>query len=257
MGIKDIHALAMADAVSLSNEWRRMFPFAPGALEIQKMIVHAKSWLELRPIYFGKQTFPIGNEFIIMDLEYDPVSLIWLVGILIVNSEDMECHQFFAENVKQEKEILTKMVDLLSEYENLPILTWYGLGADLPQLATAWLKHTLPLKNLHELVEKHLDLYQLTLNSCRFPLKSFGLKEIGRHLGFIRKHEDIDGLVVLSMYNQFLALPKKSEKKRLAIRNKLLEYNREDLEATLHVLRQLKTIASAGDTESVNEVVRI
>lgn len=248
LGIKDIHALAGTDAENLYHEWRELFPFAPGALEIQKMIMHANSWIELRPIYFGKQTFPIGNEFIIVDLEYDPISLIWLVGMLIVNSEDTKCHQFFADTVKQEKHILTMMLDVLNEYDNLPILTWYGLGADLPQLATAWRKHALPLQSLHEFVEKHLDLYQFTLNNYRFPLKSFGLKEIGRHLGFTRKHEDIDGLVALSMYNQYLALPKKNEKKRLAIKNKLLEYNREDLEATLYVLKQLKKLANAEDS---------
>lgn len=248
LGIKDIHALAMADAVNLSNEWRGLFPFAPGELEIQKMIVHAKSWLERRPIYFGKQTFSIGNEFIIMDLEYDQNSLIWLVGILIVKSEDVKCYQFFADSVKQEKDILTKMLVILHKYKNLPILTWYGLGADLPQLVKAWRKHTLPLQNLNELVEKHLDLYQLTMSSCRFPIKSFGLKEIGRHLGFVRKHEDIDGLVALNMYNQYLALPEKSKQNKLSIKRKLLEYNKEDLEATLHVLNQLKTIASEEHT---------
>ncbi len=242
LGIKDIHTLARADAGNLYDEWKS-FPFAPGASEIQKMIVHAKSWIELRPIYFGKQNFPIDNEFIIIDLEYDPVSLIWLVGMLIVNSEDVECHQFFADSANQEKVILTKMLVILEKYSNLTILTWYGLGADLPQLEKAWRKHALPSQSLHKFEEKHFDLYQFTLNNCRFPLKSFGLKEIGRHLGFTRKHDDIDGLVALSMYNQYLALPKKNEKERLEIKNKLLEYNKEDLEATLHVLRQLKVIS--------------
>lgn len=244
LGIKDIHALADTDAENLYYEWRESFQFAPGTLEIQKMILHAKSWIELRPIYFGKQPFPIGNEFIIIDLEYDPMSYIWLVGVMVVHSEDTKCYQFFADNVKQEKTILTRMLGVLKEYDNLPILTWYGLGADLPQLATAWRKHALPLKSFHQFVEKHLDLYQFTLNNCRFPLKSFSLKEIGKHLGFTRKHEEIDGLVALSMYNQYIALLKKNDKKRLAIKNKLLEYNREDLEATLYVLKQLKKLAS-------------
>ena len=247
LGIKDVQALADTDAKSLRHEWRELSQFAPGPLEIQKMVFHAKCWIELRPTYFGKQPIPIGNEFIIMDLEYDPMSHIWLVGLMLVHSEDTKCYQFFADNVNQEKIILTSMLDVLNRYDDLPILTWYGLGADLPKLAAAWGKHALPLRSFHQLVEKHLDLYQVTLDNYRFPLKSFSLKDIGKHLGFVRKHQDIDGRVALDMYDQYLALSKKNKGECLAIKNELLEYNREDLQATLYVLRQLKKLAGLQD----------
>jgi len=247
LGIKDIHALAEADMMNLSLAWKELSPFAPGTLETKKMIIHAKSWTELRPIYFGKYSLPVNDEVIILDLEYDPLSPIWLVGLLVVNNKGVECHQFFAEDKSMEQEILINLIDLLGKYNNRQILTWYGLGADLPQLKTAWQKHRLPTSKLTDLLERHLDLYQLTLNNCRFPLKSFGLKEIGKHLGFVRKLDDIDGLVALSMYNEYLSIPKKNKEKRLAIKNDLLAYNREDLEATLFILNQLKSLAETKD----------
>jgi len=244
LGIKDIHALAEADVKNLSLAWKELSPWAPGISEIKKMIIHAKSWTELRPIYFGEYPLPVSDEAIILDLEYDPLSPIWLVGFLVVNNKGTECHQFFAEDKSMEKEILEKLIDLLDRYNNYQVLTWYGLGADLPQLKTAWQKHRLPTSKLTDLIERHLDLYQLTLNSCRFPLKSFGLKEIGKHLGFVRKLDDINGLVALSMYNEYLSIPKKNKEKRLAIKNDLLAYNREDLEATLFTLSELKSLAA-------------
>lgn len=247
LGIKDIRALAEADFRSLSLEWKELSPWAPGISELNKMIIHAKSWLGLRPVYFGEYPLPVSDEVIILDLEYDPLSSIWLVGLLIINNKDTECHQFFAEDASMEKEILVNLIDLLGRYNNHQILTWYGMGADIPQLRTAWQKYKLPTNKLVDLTERHIDLYQLTLNSCRFPLKSFGLKEVGKHLGFVRKLDDIDGLVALSMYNQYLGIPKKNKEKRLSIKNDLLAYNREDLEATLFILNQLKSIAQAKD----------
>jgi len=245
LGIKDIRALAEADVKGLYLEWKELSPWATGISELDKMIIHAKSWLELRPVYFGEYPLPVSDEIMILDLEYDPLSHIWLVGLLVVNNKEIECHQFFAEDASMEKETLVNLIDLLGRYNNHQILTWYGMGADIPQLRTAWQKHKLPTNKLVDLIGRHTDLYQFTLNSCRFPLKSFGLKEVGKHLGFVRKLDDIDGLVALSMYNQYLDIPKKNKKKRLSIKNDLLAYNREDLEATLFTLNQLKSIAQA------------
>ena len=247
LGIKNIRALAKADITTLSLEWKELSPWAPGMSELNKMIIHAKSWLELRPIYFGEYPVPVSDEVIILDLEYDLLSHVWLVGLLVVNNKDIECHQFFAEDTSMGKEILVNLIDLLGRYNNHQILTWYGIGADIPQLRTGWQKYKLPTNKLVDLTGRHIDLYQFTLNSCRFPLKSFGLKEIGKHLGFVRKLNDIDGLVALGMYNQYLGIPKKNKKKRLSIKNDLLAYNREDLEATLFTLNQLKLIAQVKD----------
>ncbi len=248
LGIKNIRTLADADIKSLHLHWKGLSPWAPGIDELNKMIIHAKSWLELKPMYFGKYPLPVNNESIILDLEYDQLSHIWLVGFLVVNSkDDKECHQFFAENKSDERELLTSLIDLLGKYSGYQVLTWYGLGADLPQLKTAWQRHKLPISALSDLLDRHKDLYQLTLNNCRFPLKSFGLKEVGRHLGFVRKHDDIDGLLALNMYNQYLQTPKKDKEKRLSIKNVLLEYNREDLDATLFTLNQLRLLEPVKD----------
>ncbi len=207
------------------------------------MIIHAKSWIELRDIYFGEYPLPASSELIILDLEYDQSVLIWLVGLLVVNTKGIECYQFFAEDKSEESKIMINLINLLNRYNSHQILTWNGANADISQLKTAWQKYKLPTSNLADLEDRHLDLYQLTLNSCSFPLKSFGLKEVGKHLGFVRKLDDIDGLIALSMYNRYLGIPKKNKKKRLSIKNDLLAYNKEDLEATLFTLNQLKSIA--------------
>lgn len=243
LGIKDIHGIATADVANLSLAWKELTSFAPGIGEIKGMITHAKSWIKLRPIYFGEHPPPVSSEFIILDLEYDQFVLIWLVGLLVVDTKGMECYQFFAEEKSKEREILINLTNLLSRYDGHQILTWKGANADIPQLEAAWQKYKLPVSKLADLKDRHLDLYKVTLDSYRFPLASFGLKEVAKHLGFTRKHEDINGLLAPHLYNQYLRMPKMSKEKRL-LKTKLLEYNREDLEATLFILNQLKSLAA-------------
>lgn len=66
---------------------------------------------------------------------------------------------------------------------------------------------------------------------------------MGNYLGFARKHEDIDGLEAQYLYHQYLNIRKSNSREKLCIKQKLLEYNREDLEATLYVLGQLQSLA--------------
>lgn len=242
LGIRDINSLATADALNLAQQWKRLSPWAPGEREIQKMIFHAMSWQKLEPICFDKSPLPTNKDYIIMDLEYDPYSPIWLVGLLVVENATKTLLQFFAESKNAEKEILAQLVNALNDYPSYKVLTWYGCGADIPQLALAWYKYSLPKDTFRDLLRRHLDLYQIALNRFRFPLKSFGLKEVGKHLGFVRKHDDINGLIALTMYNEYLKLSKKNDKKAEALKTTLLEYNEEDLKATYHVLTRLESL---------------
>jgi len=239
--ITSISALSGADAADLRQKWRELTPYAPGISEIERMQIHAKSWIERRPIYFGCSSFDLLDKVAILDLEYD--SFIWLVGFLVPDTEAPRCYQFFAEKRAQEKQILLRLVDLVEKYPTCQILTWDGIRADMPHLEAAWDRHELPGEKLQTLKRRHSDLYQLFLHSYRFPSKSFSLKTVEKHFGFRRKHKDMDGLLALALYNQYLDIPK-SDEKRAKIKQKLLEYNRDDLEATLHVLSQLRLLGN-------------
>ena len=244
LGIKDMHALANADAAELHLAWQQLTRYAPGLDEIRKMQIHARSWQQRRPIYFGGSSIPVRNKVVVLDLEYDNFACIWLVGLLAPNIEATKCYQFFADERVDEKDILVKFIELVENYPTYQILTWDGLRADIPQLEAAWNRHKLPKQKLQSFRRRHLDLYNFFLHNWRFPLLSFGLKEIGRYLGFKRKYEDMDGLEAQMLYHQYLNMPENNKRQRSNIKQKLLEYNKEDLEATLYVLNQLQSLAN-------------
>jgi uncharacterized protein YprB with RNaseH-like and TPR domain len=54
----------------------------------------------------------------------------------------------------------------------------------------------------------------------------------------------MDGLEAQMLYHQYLNIPKRGEQERSRIKQLLLEYNREDLEAALFVLTQLRSLAT-------------
>ncbi len=179
---------------------------------------------------------------IILDLEYDPGLFVWLTGLCIVDQEREEYHQFFAEErtKKEEKRILRELTKLLSTKPKHQIVT-YGAAADLPQLKNAWFRQGFPPSELDDIERRHIDLYAFILRNFRLPLDSYSLKDIEEYLGFERKDKQMDGLLALLLYNQYLR--EKNISKKLELKQRLLVYNREDLDGTLYTLSHLKLLA--------------
>lgn len=249
LGIKDTQAFASADAKELHRIWRQLTQYTPELDEIRRMQIHARSLIEGRPIYYGSGV-PVGDEVLILDLEYDNFVCIWLLGLLTSDGKATNYYQIFADKISEEKEALERFTELLEKHPTYHILTWDGLRADIPQLEAAWDRHALAPQKLEGLKQRHLDLYQFFLRNYRFPLASFSLKEVGAYLGFKRKHEGMDGLEAQMLYHQYLNMTKRRKQERARLKELLLEYNREDLEATLFVLTKLRLLASSSVSTS-------
>ena len=246
LGINDTRTFTMKSAEDLHQVWRQLTRYAPSVTEIREMQIHIQSLRKRKPIYFGDIAFPIGHQVLVLDLEYDHFTCVWLAGLLASDAEGTDCYQLFADKMKDEKENLVRFATLLNRYPVHQILTWDGLRADLPQLEEAWRRHSLPLGELQDLRRRHVDLLNLFVHNYRVPLASFGLKDVARYLGFERKHEDMDGLEAQMLYRQYLNTPKDNILRRSNIKQTLLEYNSEDLEGTLFVLSKLRSLAN-GD----------
>lgn len=256
--IRTVQALAKADPDWLSREWRRLSSHCPGSNEIRSLQFRAKSWSERKPLYFGAPLPSVNTGFLVLDLEYDTSRSIWLVGVLVLDAAGERTYQLFADNPSEERGILAKLTSLLDKYPDYQVLTWSGVSAEIPQLEQAWGKYRLKKEDLSDLERRHLDLYHFVLNNCAFPLKSLGIKEVAGYLGFKWKHPGMDGWDALWMYHEYLNLPV-SDKKRAEIKQELLEYNRDDLEAVLHTIRRLCSLfegVSLTSSRRVGEVKR-
>ncbi|KSV17284.1 hypothetical protein DA01_07440 [Dehalococcoides mccartyi] len=242
LGITNIADFAKADSLTLHTSWCSLTTNHPGLNEIGKMQLHAASIMTRKPIFFGESSsfnFCTQN-IIVLDLEYDPVSYVWLVGLCIASQENQEFHQYFAEksDIKEEKRILSSLIDILRSKPKYHVVT-YGASADIPQLKKAWNRHGFSSDLWNQLEGRHIDLYTLILRSFRLPLTFYGLKDIEDYFGFVRKGDRIDGLTALDKYYQYVRVRKKETK--LALKQELLQYNKEDIKATAFIVRKFKS----------------
>ena len=84
-----------------------------------------------------------------------------------------------------------------------------------------------------------IDLLPITRKSIVLPLSSYSLKVVERYVGFKRQLEEYGGDWAMAKYIE--ATETKDEVTRATLMNKILDYNREDLEATWAVLQWLNT----------------
>jgi predicted RecB family nuclease len=82
-----------------------------------------------------------------------------------------------------------------------------------------------------------VDLLPITRKSTVLPLSSYSLKVVEQYVGFQRQLEEYGGDWAMAKYIE--ATETEDEATREALMNKILDYNREDLEATWAVLQWL------------------
>jgi predicted RecB family nuclease len=84
-----------------------------------------------------------------------------------------------------------------------------------------------------------LDLYRVATSSVVLPVPSYSLKVIERYVGFKRSMKEYGGDWAMAKYIE--ATETQDEALRASVIEKILAYNREDLEATWAVLNWLKS----------------
>jgi predicted RecB family nuclease len=89
-----------------------------------------------------------------------------------------------------------------------------------------------------------LDLLTVTRNSVVLPLPSFSLKVVEDYVGYERKETEYGGSWAMAMFIE--ASETGDEGKRKEVMDKIIAYNKEDLEATWAVFEWLKSKAPAS-----------
>ena len=230
LGITDFDELARHDPAQVAADLvaRRV---SVSAAQVRGWVEHARSYREGRAVMFGPPP-PVDGAFIALDLEYD--ASVWLTAVLICDGDLQEHNYFWADSRREEREALMALEAICATYPGLPIVTWAGCSADLPQLRYAARRHRLD-HIYHEVNARHVDLYQYATRSMRIPDPELSLKAVGDYFGVPRISEISDGLEAQFLYAQYHACRDPAERARLQA--DLVAYNRDDLEATAAMVR--------------------
>ena len=241
LGIYTVGDLAQADPSDLMNRWSVIADSDLSVQRLTEMQAHASSWLSGKPRILDGFQIPILSESIILDLEYCTLGdqYIFLVGMLVVDKdEQVSIKQEFAVNPEDERRILEYMNSVLAAHPTYPIVTWSGLSADFPAIEKSWDRHGLGKSALDDFRRRHVDLFQCSVRSVRLPAPGLGLKVVSDYFDFERKLPEVSGgLDAVTMYMTYL-----SSKDDL-LRDKLMAYNGDDLDATLFVWKRLRKLS--------------
>lgn len=242
IGIKNMSDLMKIDEEQINSKLISRFRNTPGVAELFRMKCHASSIGDRKPVLFGNEdelNKLVLSSLLILDLEYDPEGIIWLIGLCIKDSSGVRYKQYFAENGKLEEEekLLDSLVNIKNKYTNHLLITYSGASADLPQLEKSCKRHKIYPRIYNMIVKNHIDLYQLLIHNLRFPIASMGLPDMEEYLNLQRKSYITSGLEALMLYDRYLRT--KSENTKKELRNELCTYNKDDIASTLSIIKSI------------------
>jgi predicted RecB family nuclease len=233
IGITNYDDLLAADTTTIIQRLYQRQCFA-SASQVERWKHHAKSYATLRPAFFGDR-LQLDGSFIALDLEYDG-GLIWLVGVCLVTCGRPEYFALWADLPVEELNNIERLAEIVLANPSLPLLTWSGTGADMPQLKNAARRLNLN-KPFEVILSRHLDLFQQVKNTVRFPIPQLSLRELAGYFAIPRISKVRDGLQAQFFYQEYRRC--QDSDRKASLRTMLLEYNRDDLEALVKVTERL------------------
>jgi predicted RecB family nuclease len=249
IGIVDYEALMKCDPAEVVTALRQQnLNVSLDKLELWRR--HAESYCTGQAIFFGPPP-PVKDSFIALDLEYEPFnSHIWLIGLMIVTASTRKYVGLWTDEERQEPNCLRHLVEILNTYPNLPVLTWSGVSADIPQLKSAAGRVGRPdvLVALHR---RHVDLFQYARTSMRAPVPELSLGQLANYFGVPKSSSLKNGLEAQMQYEYYHDL--QDVRRKAAVKADLIAYNRDDLEALVGILRAMvsgqATITAPKDSQ--------
>lgn len=141
-----------------------------------------------------------------------------VIGLLYVEDNQYKLRQYFLESPHQEKKLLTRFFQDLSQFELM--ITYNGLAFDYPFIQERARTYHLPL-GLNHLC--HIDLYKhVQANKQTLPIDNYRLKTVESLLGIHRK-DQISGSDSILLYRQY------QDQKKIELRDQILLHNYEDI----------------------------
>jgi predicted RecB family nuclease len=234
IGIRTYDGLLAADSSTIVAALRNRRRYVSPA-QVDSWKQHATSYSTSCPVVFG-DPLTLDGPFLALDLEYEPGGIIWLVGVCLVGPGSREHFALWADTPAQEKSNLRRLAEIAAANPLLPVVTWNGNGADMPQLRNA--AQRLELGETLGIVEfRHLDLFQHARKALRFPIPQLALDQVARYFAIPKISRIRDGLEALFWYRGYRS--SRDENRRDALKTNLLDYNRDDLEALVGVAERI------------------
>jgi predicted RecB family nuclease len=245
--IATLDALSSCDPVAVSSALHVEEVWV-SASQVDDWRMHAISLLRDAPVRRDPaDPFPIGTDYLAVDLEYDSErSVVWLVGAAVVRAGNSNVEQRWVTSAEDEVKAVQWLLKFVDEHAGLPVVTWYGSSADLIMLEKAAARLGF---DCHPLVGRHVDLHHWMVGNVRLPVFGASLKQVAPFFGLTRASGIGSGLTAVMAWRQA------AREKDSALRERLMQYNRGDLDALVGVVEGLRRLSTDADVTLFAHVI--
>jgi len=239
-GIKTVTELATANIDDLVQAVSSMSRRKLEALQRQARALHEKKLIVIQ-----KNPLPTAETELYFDIEGDPLRGVeYLFGMLVAKGKAKGKYEYFLAPTPDDEK--TAWYEFLEFVRTLP--------SDAPIFHYGTYERTVVnrMKNRYggdeqaiEKLEKQMfNLLTTVCESVALPVYFYSLKDIAKQLGFKWRHKAAGGANSITWYEQYLQLKdnKKTAVKAKKILQDIIDYNEDDVRATLHLKRWLDDI---------------
>lgn len=196
----------------------------------------ARTLISSEPLIIKRPQLPKVKKEIYFDVESDPtIGIDYLLGFLIKDgavSNKARYEYFFAKDKSEEKDIWNKFLKFLSELEDF-VIYYYGYYENhvLNRLHRQYGGSYDLLKKFRE---NSIDLHKIVIDSVVLPLYFYSLKDVAGYIGFKWAVAGAGGAESVLWYDEWVRTGNKN------LFDKLIQYNEDDVRATLFVKEWLE-----------------
>lgn len=232
-GVCNIDDLCGIDVAEFSVPPKKMYRVGPATLEQWKR--RANVWKARKPVVHKKPDFKIAKKEVYYDIEDDPsTDHVYLHGFIeVVNEIRGEYKNFFVVDRQDEEKAAKDFWRYINSLSEEDVVYHYG-SYEKTKANRLREKYDLPEATLEKFDRLRVDLYRVVEQCSDWPLSSYGVKSIAKHLGFKWTSEDASGANSIAWFQEYQSNPANKE-----LLQKILTYNREDCEAMIVVKNYL------------------
>jgi len=227
MGIKTVTALAKADPDTIRQKTKM------SESTVQKIWLHAKAKLTKEPIEIKKSLFRTDVPIIFYDIENNDKG-IFLHGLIRIARGHREEKFFFADTLEQEAQAWHDFLDYVSQDKDSIIYCW--ANHEKTETKKCWEKHKGNEQAYKSLTKRLKDQCKWTKEHFVLPVRSYSIKEVAPLFGFKWRTDEAGGLNCVAWYEEWL------KTKNPSLKEKILEYNRDDVLAMEIIYEKLRRL---------------
>ena len=231
IGIKTIDQMASANINELQAQLENW-----NYDKIVRFHNQAQSLVKNEMLVLKKSKFPEVKTEIYFDIESDPTrGIYYLLGLLIkdtTSKKEAEYKYFLAKDKSDEKRMWEEFCKFIEDLEDFVIYhyAWYEKQT-FDRLA---LQYGVKPVVAEKFKNNTIDLNRAVMDTVVLPLYFYTLKDVARYIGFQWQAADAGGAESVVWYNQWM------ERGDQKILQKILDYNKDDVAATLVVKEWLE-----------------